>query len=740
MKKTYNVKGMHCASCVRAVEKAAENTKGIKKARVNLATNKLYIEGLYAENELEEKIKKAGGYEISQEIKKDAMKDVELEKKEYKLAKNKMLGAWILTAPIALLMIIHMFFMGHTSMQIMNIINWTYIIFSIPVILYFGFEVIKSGIKSLYYLSFNMDSLIMLGTIVAFTTGPVSFFTSLENYAAIGAMIMAFHLTGRYIEAKAKGKSSEAIKKLLTLEAKKATILENEQEREIDASKIQLNDILIVRPGEKIPADGIIIKGESAIDESMMTGESIPVEKKIGDRVIGATINQDGILHIKAEKIGKDTFLSQIIKMVEEAQSSKVPIQEYADKITSIFVPIVLAITALTITAWLTFPEFLRGIAMQFTFIPWINLDASNLSLALFAGIAVLVIACPCALGLATPTTLMVSTGMGANRGILIRRGEAIQTLNETKTIVFDKTGTITKGKPEVTNIKTYKIEEQELIQIAASAENNSEHPLARAIVNCAKEKKIKLENAEKFIIIRGQGLRAQINNQEIIIGNKKLMQANNINYTKEEQDIIAFEREGKTTMIIAQNKKIIGLIAVADTIKEDSKKTIEELNKKGYETIMLTGDNELVAENIARQARIQKVIAEVMPDEKANIIKELQKKGNVAFIGDGINDAPALKQANVGIAIGTGTDIAIETADIILVQGKLNGVIKAINLARETFKKIKQNMFWAFAYNIIAIPLAMIGILHPVIAEIAMAASSISVIGNANMLKGKKI
>ncbi|MCC7575147.1 heavy metal translocating P-type ATPase [Candidatus Woesearchaeota archaeon] len=737
MKKTYEVKGMHCASCVNTVQKSSLGVEGIKEARVNLATNKLYVEGKYDEEELKKAIKKSGGYEIQKETKKN---EIEKEDQEMRTAKNKMRNAWIFTAPIALLMIFHMIFMDHVSMQLMMYVNWTYILFSIPVIFYFGGYVIKSGIISIKYLSFNMDSLIMLGTLVAFLTGPLSLFTTIENYAAIGAMIMAFHLTGRYIETKAKGKSSQAIKKLLTLEAKKATILKDGEEQEIDASEIKKGDVLIVRPGEKIPTDGTIIKGETSIDESMMTGESIPVEKKTGDKVIGATINQDGIIHIKAEKIGKDTFLSQIIKMVEEAQSSKVPIQEFADKITSVFVPVVLLITAITIIAWLTFPQVLRSVAELFTFIPWINLNVSNLSLAIFAGIAVLVIACPCALGLATPTTLMVSTGMGANRGILIRKGEAIQTLKDTKIIVFDKTGTITKGKPEVTNIKTYSVTENELLEISASAENNSEHPIAKAIVNYAKNKKIKLQETQKFLIIRGKGLEAKINNKEIIIGNKKLMQEKNINYSEEEKDIEALENEGKTTMIVARDKKIIGLIAVADTIKEDSQKTIQELNKKGYTTIMLTGDNETVAKSIAKQTNIQKVIAEVLPDEKANTIKELQKQGYVAFIGDGINDAPALKQSNIGIAIGTGTDIAIETADIILVQGKLEGVIKAINLSKETFKKIRQNMFWALAYNVIAIPLAMIGILHPVIAEIAMAASSISVITNANLLKRKKI
>lgn len=381
----------------------------------------------------------------------------------------------------------------------------------------------------------------------------------------------------------------------------------------------------------------------------------------------------------------------------------------------------------------------MRSIAQNFAFIPWINVEATTLSLALFAGIAVLVIACPCALGLATPTTLMVSTGIGANNGILIRRGEAIQTLKDVKTIVFDKTGTITKGKPELTNLIPINIDKKELLQIIASVENQSEHPVAKAIVEEAKKQEIILQEIETFTIIRGKGVRAT-HNGEIIIGNKKLMSEEKINYEEHKQKIQELEKEGKTTMLVSKNKEIIGIISVADTIKEDSKQAIQELKKRGYKTIMLTGDNELTAKYIAKQTGIDEVIAEVLPDEKANTIKKIQEKEYVAFVGDGINDAPALKQANVGIAIGTGTDIAIDAADIILVKGNLMSVTKAITLSKETFKKIKQNLFWAFGYNVIAIPLAIIGVLHPVIAEIAMAASSISVITNANLLKRKKI
>ncbi len=728
---------MHCASCVNSVESAAKNVDGIKTARVNLATNKLYVEGDINEDLLKRKIDSAGGYEL---IIDGAKVTDESELKEMNAAKTKLIGSWVFTAPIAILMLFHMTFMSDVSDNVMFLFNSLYILFAIPVIFFFGRSVIIAGFKSVISRSFNMDSLIMLGTLFAFITGPLSFFIALENYAAIAGMIMAFHLTGRYIEIKAKGRSSQAIKKLLTLEAKHATIIKDGKEMKVPLREVRSGDTIIIKPGEKIPTDGEIIKGESSVDESMMTGESMPVEKKVGDVVIGATINQDGIIRIKATKIGKDTFLSQIIQMVEDAQSTKVPIQEYADKITSIFVPVILLITAITILAWLVFPDFLRSVASVFSFLPWINLDASNLSLALFAGISVLIIACPCALGLATPTTIMVSSGIGASNGILIKRGEATQTLKDAKIIVFDKTGTITKGAPELTDIKTYDLPEKTLLTLIASAENNSEHPIAKVIVEYAKDKNIKLAESKNFKIIRGKGLITSILGDEIIIGNKKLMLDHDINFERQSKDISDLETQGKTTMVVAKNRKVIGIVSVADTIKEDSRYVIDSLNKRGYTTIMLTGDNETTAANIAKEAGIQKVIADVLPDEKANAIKQLQKKGFVVFVGDGVNDAPALKQSDVGIAIGTGTDIAIESADIVLIKGNLREVLKAINLSINTFQKIKQNMFWALAYNVIAIPLAMIGILHPVIAEVAMATSSISVVTNANLLKRKKI
>jgi len=474
---------------------------------------------------------------------------------------------------------------------------------------------------------------------------------------------------------------------------------------------------MIVKPGEKIPTDGIVAKGESAVDESMVTGESLPVDKLKGSNVIGATINQDGILYVRATKVGRDTFLAHIIKLVEETQSEKIPIQKLADKITSIFVPLILGIAILTFVNW----WYIGG----------------DLSRAIGVGVAVLVIACPCALGLATPTALMVGSGMGARRGILIRKGVAIQTIKEVKTIVFDKTGTITKGKPEVREIYS-KIKENYLLEIAGSLENLSEHPLSRAIVDKAKLKKYR--KVTGFRILRGRGVEGRISGKEIIIGNTILMKEQRISTKDVDEKIRSFEEKGYTAIIVSENRKVLGIIGVADSVKEDSISAMFEMKEMGFKTVMITGDNEITARAIAKEVGINEIIANVLPEDKAKKVEELQKSSMVAFVGDGINDAPALKQSNVGIAMGTGTDIAIESGDIVLAKGSLGGVVSAIKLSRATFSKIKQNLFWAFAYNVIAIPLAVAGVLHPVIAEIAMALSSITVVTNANLLRRKEI
>ncbi len=539
------------------------------------------------------------------------------------------------------------------------------------------------------------------------------------------------------MEIKARGKASDSIKKLLNLEAKTAIVIRNGEEKEIRIHEVKKGDIMLVKPGEKIPTDGIVTEGESSIDESMISGESLPVDKSKGSNVIGATINQDGTLKIKATNIGKETFLSQIIKMVEEAQGSKVPIQEFTDKVTSYFVPAVLIIAFASLLSWIIFPDFFISIVEFFSF-PWTNPHAPFYTLAILAAVAVLVIACPCALGLATPTALMVGSGLGADKGILIRNGEAIQTIKDVKMIAFDKTGTLTIGKPEVTDIKSYVGNEKDLMKKAASLEKNSEHPIAKAVIK--KSGKIELHKINDFRIVRGKGIEGKINNKQYYLGNKNLMEDHKISLEKAKKDLERYENHGKTTMILASEKEAIGIIAIADEPKKDAKKVISKLHSIGLKVAMVTGDNQKTANAIANEIGIDKVIAEVLPGEKAQQIKKLQKKHKVAFVGDGINDAPALKVADVGIAMGTGTDIAIESGDIILIKGDMQSLLSAIKLSKATFTKIKQNLFWAWFYNTVAIPIAFLGLLHPIMGAGAMALSSVTVIWNSTRLKKAKI
>ncbi|MEK6844491.1 MAG: copper-translocating P-type ATPase [Nanoarchaeota archaeon] len=628
---------------------------------------------------------------------------------------RKLIGSWIFAIPIVILMLSQRLFGIELLPE--NYMVVALLILGFPIVFVFGFQTLKGGIRGFYTFYFNMDALIALGTTIAYITGIFNLFNLVQDYSGVSSMIMTIFITGKYIEAKARGKATKEIKKLLELGAKKARIKRGKEEIEIPIENVKIGDILIIKPGEKIPTDGIVIKGASAVDESMVTGESLPTEKTLRSLVIGATINQDGILYVKATKVGKDTFLAQIIKLVEEAQGTKVPIQKLADKITGIFVPAILMLTILSFANWLIF--------------------TGDISKSIGIAVAVLVIACPCALGLAVPIALTVGSGIGAKKGILIRKGEAIQTMKEVKIIVFDKTGTITKGRPEVTNIHS-KVKESNLLQIAASLEKLSEHPIARAIVEKASLKKYLA--VKNFKILRGRGVEGNIGQKKIVIGNQTLMKERKIILKQFESKIEEYENQGKTTMIISENGKPIGIIAVADAIKEDSISAIQALKNKNYRTIMITGDNEKTAKAIAKQVGIQEVIANVLPEDKAKKVEELQKSGFVAFIGDGINDAPALKQSNVGIAIGTGTDIAIEAGDIVLAKGSLMSVVQAINLSKATFKKIKQNLFWAFAYNVVAIPLAVAGLLNPIIAELAMALSSISVVTNANLLRSVKV
>lgn len=739
--------GMTCAACSSRVERTLNKLDGVLQAAVNLATEKATVKYLPHKIGVADFKKTISniGYFVKEEERGLTREREEKEKEEedvkkVKEARNRLIIAWAFTGPMTVLMLVMWFsqirFLHHYH-------HWIMFLLATPVVFWAGHKTNKSAIKGLLHLNPNMDALIFLGVFASYSIAVASFFVNIPSFAMPAAMIMAFHLIGRYLETMARGRASQAIKKLLKLEAKSARLLIDGEEVEVPIEKVQLGDIMVVRPGEKIPTDGVVESGGSSVDESMATGESMPVEKKEGDEVIGATINQHGLIRVKATKIGKDTFLSQVIKMVEECQGTKVPIQEFADRVTYFFVPTIIAIAVLTFTVWLIFPSFFVSIANWAQhYLPWVNPSLGIIALALFAAITVLVIACPCALGLATPTALMVGSGMGAEKGILIRRGEAIQTLQDVKTIVFDKTGTITSGKPGVTDIVPGdSFDQNELLKIASSVEVGSEHPLGQAIVNEAKERGIKLDELKDFKAITGQGVKGKVNGSEVIVGNPKLMQQSQVSLDSMKDLLERLEDEAKTVMLIAVDGKPAGVIAVADTLKGDSSDAIRELKGMGFETVMITGDNERTGKAIAREVGIERVLAEVMPGDKVEEIKRLQDKlGMVAMVGDGINDAPALTQANVGIALGTGTDIAIESSDITLVRGQLSAVVSSVKLSYNTFGKIKQNLFWAFFYNIIAIPVAVMGLLHPVIGMSAMAISSLFVVTNSLMLKRSSI
>jgi Cu+-exporting ATPase len=734
--------GMTCASCVAHVERALQELDGVVEASVNLATERAiveYVPGLVGMEEFRKAVADAG-YEVltaAAEVEQEAVDEAERKMTE---ARFRMRVAWAFTIPLMLWMLPEMLFGVMWPNPL--IFNLGMIVLALPVLMWVGRRTYVSGIRAALHGFANMDTLISLGTGVSLLTGPASFFFPVANYAGVSAMIMAFHLTGRYVEETAKGRASQAIRKLLELGAKTARVWVDGEEVEVPIEHVVVNDVMIVRPGEKIPTDGVVTEGESAVDESMATGESMPVNKRPGDEAIGATVNQEGLLKVQATRVGKDTFLAQVIKLVEEAQGSKVPIQAFADRVTAVFVPVVISIALGTVLAWVVAPGVMRSLLLRGSFLPWVNPDLGLATLAIVSTVAVLVIACPCALGLATPTALMVGSGMGAENGILIRSGEAIQTLKDVKVIVFDKTGTITKGKPEVTDVVGANgFAERDVLQVAGSAEWGSEHPLGRAIVELAEAKGLALAAPKDFRAVRGKGVVATVNGDQVLVGSRLLMQEHEVDVAPLLSQVEALESEAKTVMYVATVKNgkssPAGLVAVADTLKEDSLAAIGELHDMGVQTAMITGDNRRTADVMAERVGIDHVLAEVLPDGKVAEIERLQEKfGLVAMVGDGINDAPALKQANVGIAIGTGTDIAIEASDVTLVRGELSGVVSAVKLSQATFRKIQQNLFWAFFYNVIMIPLSIIGWMHPVLAEAAMATSSVTVVTNANLLR----
>ncbi|HXK32174.1 MAG TPA: heavy metal translocating P-type ATPase [Candidatus Paceibacterota bacterium] len=716
-KKFFKISGMHCVSCARNIETRVKKHPGVLTVKVDFANSKMFVEA--EDSVLDSDLKRIVeglGYKI---LEKNSEEEIE-EKKLIGQAKLRAILALILSAPLMVTMVLmyldRMFF-GQV---------WLEAFFAFIVVYIIGWKTHLSAFKSVKRLYANMDVLVSLGTTAAFLFGIVSFFAEVPVFFEVAAFIMAFQLLGRYLEVRARGKTSEALRGLLKLEVKTARILLDGKEKEVLIEQVKVGEIMIIRPGEKIPTDGKVIDGQSSLDESMVTGESMPVEKKVGDGVIGATINQDGLLKVEATKVGKDTFLSQVVKLVEEAQRSRIPIQEFADKVTSYFVPAVLGIALLTVIVWLIL---------------------GNWFVAIVATITVLIIACPCALGLATPTALTVGIGRGAKQGILFRRGEAIELMGKIKVIVLDKTGTLTEGRPAVTDIVAFnQIEKNELLRLSASSENNSEHPLARAIVKKAEEEGIRLADARNFKAFFGKGITAEIELKRILIGRRLLMEENGIDISSAEEIMNKLEEEGKTAMIVADNEKVLGVIAVADTLKEETKEAVVKLQKMGFKTIMLTGDNEKTAKAVAKKIGIEEVLAEVLPDQKVDVIKKLQKEGGikVAMVGDGINDAPALTQADVGIAIGSGTDIAIESGEITLVRGELDALVEAVKLSRATFRVVRQNLFWAFIYNVIAIPAAAFGFLAttigPIIAAIAMAFSSLSVVLNSLRLRKIKL
>ena len=740
VEKNYTVTGMSCASCANAVEKALNKNNDIN-ASVNFATEKLnieYDEKKYNFDKIREIVESAG-YGLAEDMTED--KKMELYQEKIKSLKNRLILAIIFVVPLLYISMGHM--LGAALPEFLNPkvnpLNFALaqFVLTLPII-YAGRDFFSHGFKNLVRKSPTMDSLIAIGSTAAVLYGIYATFgivivdpeAHMDLYYESAGAIITLILFGKLLEAKTKGQTSSAIKKLIGLQPKKAKIIENGAEKEVLIENLKVGDIVIVKPGEKIAVDGRIVEGATSVDESMLTGESLPVSKKVGDKVVGGSINKNGSIKFEATEIGKNTVLSQIIKLVEEAQGSKAPISRMADIVSAYFVPIVIGIAIITGIAW-----FLSG---------------SGLVTALSFFIAVLVIACPCALGLATPTSIMVGTGKGAENGILIKSGEALETAYKIKTVVFDKTGTITKGKPILTNLIAYgKYNENELLKIAASVENDSEHPLAEAIVNKAKEKNIEIKPYEKFRAMPGYGIRATFEGKEVQIGNRKLMENRKINVEISQKDYDILSNEGKTPMYISIDNELAGLVAVADVIKETSKEAIEKLKKMGIKTIMLTGDNEKTAKFIAKQVGIDDVISEVLPNQKSQKVKELQEKDEfVAMVGDGINDSPALAQANVGIAIGNGTDVAIESADIVLIRNDLRDVAGAIALSKATITNIKENLFWAFFYNVLGIPFAA-GIfyaffngpkLDPMIAAFAMSFSSVSVLGNALRLKFFKV
>ncbi|MGI6434833.1 MAG: heavy metal translocating P-type ATPase [Syntrophomonadaceae bacterium] len=720
------ISGMSCAACSARIEKKLQSLQGVEQVNVNLSTERASVD--YEPGQIKPTAMIAAitalGYEARplQEFSIDL--DQEHKEREIRSLRAYLLAAALLSSPLIVAMLLSVFRVHHPLLSLLHN-EYFQLAVATPVQFIIGARFYRQSYYALRSHTANMDVLIALGTSAAYLFSLYNIFYQTVTpgemkhlYFEAAAIIITLILLGKYLEALAKGRTSEAIKKLARLQAKTARVIRDEGEIDVPIEEVAIGEVIVVRPGEKVPVDGVIIGGESALDESMLTGESLPVDKRTGDNVFGATINRFGTFKFQATRVGSETVLAQIIKLVEEAQGSKAPIQKIADQVAGVFVPVVLVIALFTFGLWL--------------------LSGAGLDKALISAVSVLVIACPCALGLATPTAIMVGTGKGAENGILIKGGEFLEMAYRVNAVVLDKTGTITKGQPELTDIiPLVDREERDLLLLAARVEKNSEHPLAQAIVNKAREHYERLLDPDLFEALPGQGVRAAVDSKEIFIGTRKLMKQQNIATEEVEKLLNELERQGKTAMLMALEGSLAAILAVADTIKETSSQAIEELQRMGLTVYMITGDNEQTAQAIAHQVGITRVLAEVLPEHKAEEIEKLQKSGKtVAMVGDGINDAPALARADIGMAMGTGTDVAMAAADITLMRGDLQTIPAALKLSRQTMRKIKQNLFWAFIYNIIGIPFAALGFLNPIIAGAAMAFSSVSVVTNSLSLR----
>ncbi|WP_071393229.1 heavy metal translocating P-type ATPase [Bacillus tuaregi] len=730
-KKELEITGMTCVACSARIEKGLNKMAGVLQANVNLALEKATVEfnpSAISVMDMIQKVESLGYGAIvkSEENEQDA---VDHRQREMTRQQGKFIFSAILSFPLLWAMVGHFSFTSSLYVPEAFMNPWVQLLLATPVQFFIGKQFYVGAYKALKNKSANMDVLVALGTSAAYF---YSLYLSLQTigrdahsvglYFETSAVLITLIILGKLFEARAKGRSSEAIKKLMGLQAKTATVVWNGEEMTVPLEDVISGDVLLVKPGEKIPVDGEILEGTSALDESMITGESVPVDKTVGDTVIGATINRNGFLKIKATKVGKETALAQIIKVVEEAQGSKAPIQRLADSISGIFVPIVVGIAVITFLIW------------------YVWVDPGNFAEALEKLIAVLVIACPCALGLATPTSIMAGSGRAAEYGILFKGGEHLEMTHRIDTVILDKTGTITNGKPVLTDVVT-DMEEAEFLRLVGSAERQSEHPLAQAMVTGIKEKKIGLADVSEFENIPGYGIRAVVNGKVILVGTRRLMKRYDVEIEQVLSVMEGLEKQGKTAMLTAVDGVYAGLVAVADTIKDTSTEAIKRMRDMGLEVIMITGDNQQTAHAIAKQAGVDSVIAEVLPEGKAEEVKKLQEQGKrVAMVGDGINDAPALAVADIGMAIGTGTDVAMEAADITLIRGDLNSIADSIRMSHKTIRNIKQNLFWALAYNSIGIPVAAVGFLAPWLAGAAMAFSSVSVVLNALRLQKVKL